>query len=333
MRPEDQLLAREQFPELNREFYVARSGPHDYIRARLRAIHLAASDSEAILNAAAEGLLVGNLKTTYPIEDSDPEVVQLTKRDFLVTESTVLFHHAGEALMRLYYAHVDRPECPRLEMARFRDFDEFKSRLAKLGKVLRTETGRSELMDVFAGQPTPSVDGVKGATADAWNAQCDGLTALLTTTADRLLRDKNLYNAAKHGLAVRSEELSVELGGERVDDQLTDVALSMSGPALHHLEVGGKRPRVQWQETTTWVSAESNLALTYLIAKWIETLMTVGRARYVRDQEKYEVPSISRELVEGAVRAGRPDGPLLPVSIGKSLLYKRPEKTRKAQGS
>jgi len=324
MRPEDQLLAPEQFPELNREFYTARSGPHDYIAARVRALYLGTSDSDAIAAAAAEGFQVGTLRSAYPIDDGDEADAEREKRaDFLVTESTVLLHHAGEALMRLYFAHVGRPDCPRIEVARLR-FDAFTKRLAKMGNTLDSEQARSELMAVFTGRSGPREDGTDGSSREFWEKQCDGLVALLTTISDFLLRDRNLYNAAKHGIAVTSEGLSFALGGEPEGDELTDVALSADGPALHYLEVTGKKPNTRWQQSSTWVSAEANLALIHLVAEQIEALMLVGRARYVRDQTTYRVRGITRERVDEAKEAGGTDSVIPMLSIGRQLMYNPP---------
>jgi hypothetical protein len=47
-------------------------------------------------------------------------------------ESTVLLHHAGETLMRLYLAHAGDAPCPWMEIARFPDSRRFKDALSRL---------------------------------------------------------------------------------------------------------------------------------------------------------------------------------------------------------
>ena len=39
------------------------------------------------------------------------------RRRYIQTEAMMIVHHASEALLRLFFAHVDHPECPWLGMA------------------------------------------------------------------------------------------------------------------------------------------------------------------------------------------------------------------------
>lgn len=146
----------------------------------------------------------------------------------------------------------------------------------------------------------------------------------MTTVVDFLSADSNLYNAAKHGLAVTPSETSMQLGAHGPgDEESTDaeIALAADGPTLQYLDVRGERSKRRWQESTTWISPESNMGLTYIIAKQIEALMNVGRARYVGDEMKYQVPPITSDMVEKTVRAGRSGEVLVVRTMGISLLY------------
>lgn len=171
--PEDRSLATEQFPGLNRVFYTSKSGPHHYIYQRLRGLFLATSDSDKIA-AAAEGFQIGTLKASFGIKDEDEaEQERKARADFLISESTVLLHHAGEALIRLYLAHLGSPECPRLEAARLRDYRSFKKRLTNLPKTLAEDESRRDLMAVFTGQH--AADAENGVDEEAWTRQCEGV--------------------------------------------------------------------------------------------------------------------------------------------------------------
>jgi hypothetical protein len=82
-----------------------------------------------------------------------------------------------------------------------------------------------------------------------------------------------VYNAAKHGLAIRAGEASFQLG----DDPL----LSASGPSLEYLEVveedDGQR---RWQRTTHWVNLDRSLAYVFMAYRLMKGLWSVASARY-----------------------------------------------------
>ena len=59
--------------------------------------------------------------------EDDESKVQLER--FQVLESTVLAHHAFEALVRLYLAHAADTTCPWIEVAAETSFGAFKSRV------------------------------------------------------------------------------------------------------------------------------------------------------------------------------------------------------------
>lgn len=314
---EDRLLAWEQFEELNRKFYTAKSQPHDYVEARLRALLLATSGSNLIAQAAAGGFQIGDLKVAFGDDSEDPKEVERERREFLVSESSVLLHHAGETLMRLFLAHVGLPKCPRLEAARLRQFWRFKKRLEEFARSLQDGETQASVMEVFTGAARR--DQLGGAIpADKWTEHRDGLVALLGTVTGILLSDGALYNAAKHGLAIMPTEAGVRFD---FGAGAPDIDLSADGSALTYLQAVDTPNGKRWQETINWVSPESNLSLTFLVSQQMKTLLRVARARYVRPGDGYQVLPITTEMVQTVMDAGWPKKPYLIKSMGEPLMY------------
>ena len=111
-------------------------------------------------------------------------------------ESVMIAHHASEALLRLFFAHVEHEECPWLGMSASTDFREFK---AKVDTVLDRGFNREQIAMVFLGGTSPT-DACINLSQDEFEDAIDGLDLLLTGCANRFLGDSFLYNAVKHGL-------------------------------------------------------------------------------------------------------------------------------------
>lgn len=321
-REEDRGLASEQFEELNRRFYNNKSGPHRYIRNRARALVLAHSDSELITQAERDGFMIGTLSIKSAGDETDEADAQ-DRENFLVTESSVLLHHAAEALLRLYFAHSGVPECPWLETARLRSFQVFKQRVDALDQFLKQPAAIADVMDVFTGWPNfeAAADGI---TQDRWDEHQAGLLRLLRTAARVLLDDANLYNAAKHGLAVLPGRASMSVGpGDlpTLDDADNFAVLSTEGESIHYLQATSGTDGMRWRETTRWISAEYNLALVHLISKQIESLLKVGRARYLQDPSGWRVEGITTAMLDRIAAAAQGTSTLGVQSASMSLLY------------
>jgi len=326
---EDRHIDPKLFPELNHSFYTSHSGPHDYINGRLRALFLAVSPSEHVAQAEASGLQIGEVGT-LPKEatriDDGGESRLRARQDYLLVESTVLLHHAAEALVRLFLAHRGEPPCPRLEAARLYRPAAFYKEADRFRDALPSNEARADLLSVFTGQGANMPEGSKGWSEDVQTSQIDGLTSLMGTAIDVLDRDGNLYNAAKHGITVAPSELLLALVDEPGSDTVGGLDISAEGPILTFLEVDREKRR--WAETSTWIFPEANIHLTYLIARQIRALMHVGRVRYVEGGPLAMIP-ISKEDVEEAARRGKPDKLIQIPSVSQGLLY-LPEADQKA---
>jgi hypothetical protein len=178
--PEDRWLVPGQFESLNREFYASKLLPDKYLGMRLRSLLLTTSEAPEIRAVSEAGFQVGpvNLKYSHADEDEDEEQARAEVDGYLLTESTVLLHHAGEVLLRLFFAHEGFPECPWLETARLRRPGVFPTRIRTLLSTLGSESTKEAIAQVFTG--CSDVDHLpEGLPAERWQEQLDGLRALL----------------------------------------------------------------------------------------------------------------------------------------------------------
>lgn len=295
VKQEDQRLAGEQFSALNKKFY--QGSPHEYFNRRLHSLLLSVADSEMTRAALAEGIRFGSLSVR-----SADSYDQVKSENYAAIESTVLFHHAAEALMRLYLAHCDLSPCPWLEVARLRNFSEFKGRLDKLSTELANDAEGDRLLDIFRGSGDPEELELP-ATSEELNADRHGLISFIRYIARRLLDEGNLYNSAKHGLAISGGNVGIEFGTESLDAPI----IAHSGPSLTYLEVvTGENNTKTWAQTIKWVRTSANLGLIHLIASQIESLWNVARARYTTEVE-FTVHPVPKRVLDSILKADMVD--------------------------
>ncbi|MFJ3439880.1 hypothetical protein ACIPM2_01670 [Streptomyces sp. NPDC086081] len=253
-------LAVEQYPDLNREFYS--SDPVTYFRNRYYLLLLAASKADQLDQLLANGVSYEGITAQSELTEPTDEDERLHQA-FLITEAEVLLHHASEALLRLYFAHEDLPECPWLEIARLTKFSEFKRRVAQLRdhSIPREHIGR-----IFLGSVPDQHD-------DERQLLIGAIERLLRIVARRTLEDAHLYNSSKHGLAVVSGPASLTITSDQ-----TGASFDSSGPSISFLELSGDRTK--WCRTTRWLPAQQSLWLTNLVITEMRALWEIARARY-----------------------------------------------------
>lgn len=266
----DDLIASEQFPEMNRSFYGTR--PWQYFRQRQRYLLLAAGAPEKLSEIGREGVKVGRLAYTLTDDADGGTEEEENRKSYLLAESEVLMHHASETLLRIYLAHEGLPECPWLNMARVRSPGEFKQRVEK--RFARSDVGanRVQLAQVFFGTDqreniTPTPD------ADAWEQGIANIESFLRHYARHFL-DPDSYNALKHGLAVQTGEAGMQLG----DGDL----IKVHGTALEFLSLRrDQHGRQRWNMTTRWIDVDKTMTFVYLATALIESIWNIARARYL----------------------------------------------------
>jgi len=108
----DRDLVREQFPEMNREFYS--TDPTRYFRTRLDSMMMVAARSDLMAKGLRESLAVG----TFKVSSSNADYASAEDLErYVTTEAVIVLHHASEVLLRLFFAHEYQPACwPRSHM-------------------------------------------------------------------------------------------------------------------------------------------------------------------------------------------------------------------------
>jgi hypothetical protein len=290
--PKGRRLDADQYPELNAVFYTA--DPAEFIKMRIESLSLMACSDEQLEPLFASDRVIGTAHF-----GSMPPPTQQARQRYVHMESVMIAHHASEALLRLFFAHVEHPECPWLGMSASTDFREYK---AKLDAALDSEFDREQIATVFLGGVSP-VDACIRLSDDEFEDAIDGLEMLLIDCANRVLGDSFVYNAVKHGVsAVAIDDDDAQVAWRSQDGEQTTLH---KGPV--HVYVHKKaspdagKNEAHWFLTMDDSNPGRELSVSVLITKALDSLWDVARRRYLG--QSGSITYISRAAVEMAVYA------------------------------
>jgi hypothetical protein len=261
-----------QFPELNAVFYTAQ--PSEFIKMRIQALTLMAAQDPFLAPAFAVSRQIGSMGfgggVVPPLD---------VRQRYVRTEAVTIVHHASEALLRLFVAHIDHPECPWLGMSASTRHGEFKD---QIDKALTDGFDRAEIANVFLGGLNPGDAGVE-MSEDEFSETIDSLEMLLVDCATRFLGDAFLYNAVKHGLtAIDLEDGEAKM--EWVSHEGKRVRMH-KGPMhvyLHRrLSPAANAAEGQWFLSLDDPNPQRDLAVTSLVSYAIDALWAVARRQHM----------------------------------------------------
>lgn len=259
------------------ERYYSRS-PALYFRQRLNNLTVCAARLPNFREALRAGIDIGDLTITvgeHEAVDSDLDDEELLA--FVTAESEVLLYHAIESMFRVYLAHAQRPECPWLRMASVSSIQDMRRAVERrFGESADEAAARAEVARCL------HLDDVdrSALTDDELRQAVDNLLGFLRGLAKRLEDDKELYNAAKHGLTMFASTAHLQF-----QEQDGTVLFAHGGPSLEYLHStpwSGDRVRErQWTAVTLWPNLVGWWALTYVASEIMNTVWTVGRRTFI----------------------------------------------------
>ncbi|MGV0043018.1 hypothetical protein ACRU13_02270 [Mycobacterium colombiense] len=290
--PDEQgrVLDPRQFPELNAVFYSA--DPSEFIKMRIDSLALMACTDEVLAPAYGSNRPIGDT-LHYP---ATPVPHPKQRHKYVRMEAVTIVHHASEALLRLYFAHIDYPECPWLGMSTSTDFVGFKK---QVDDARRTGFDHEDIAAVFLGGADPDDAGIKmgkGKFAETVEA----LERLLIECANRFLDDSFLYNAVKHGMTAIDTDAKMNwVGSNGKHIQMLDGFVH--GYLHKKLHPTATKEDGQWFLSLADSNPERDLAVATVITYALDSLWDVARRRYMGVPGR--VYCISKATVDVAIYA------------------------------
>ena len=134
-------LAYELFSELNATFYE--DDPSEYLLVKIEAVTLMLAPAEALTPAYESERVVGaSRRVGTPVPSKE------ARERYVRAECVLVLHHACETLLRLFFAHSEKQDCPWLGMSASVNFAEFKE---KVSAASRSGFDRDAVALVFLG--------------------------------------------------------------------------------------------------------------------------------------------------------------------------------------
>jgi hypothetical protein len=107
------------------------SEPWSHFRIRATGLILTGSGSEHLSRAAEEGVShMGLVSIEPPNDDLTEDEAQRHLDRHIAVDSQILLHQVAEAVLRIYFEHVDDEPCPWLATVRKRNWRVFEDRCA-----------------------------------------------------------------------------------------------------------------------------------------------------------------------------------------------------------
>ncbi|OPX12577.1 hypothetical protein [Mycobacterium sp. AT1] len=270
--PKGRRLDPGQYAELNAVFYTA--DPVEFIRMRIESLSLMASTDEQLGSLFEANRIVG----AAHFGPMPPPPLDARQR-YIRMEAVMIANHASETLLRLFFAHVEHPECPWLGMSASTNFGEYKGKVAT---ALDRGFDREAIATVFLGG-VGRVDSVVQLTDAEFEDAIDGLQLLLTDCANRVLDDAFLYNAVKHGVsAVAVDDDEAKMTWQPLNGE---PEIIHEGPTHVYLHKAASHNAAK-TEAHWWLTMEDSnpgreLSVSVLITRALGSLWDVARRRYL----------------------------------------------------
>jgi hypothetical protein len=267
--PAGPKLAYELFSELNATFYE--DDPSEYLLVKIEAVTLMLAPAEALTPAYESERVVGasrHVGTRVPSKEARDRYVR--------TECVLVLHHACETLLRLFFTHSEKQDCPWLGMAASVSFAEFK---AKVSAASRSGFGRDAVALVFLGGTDPG-DSALDVEAEEFDDTVSAWQLLLETAALTVLSESFLYNAAKHGLTIVHTDESTQMAFRPPGGDPVQLVAGSQFAYLHRPQTPGAKGGTEWWVSLTHPLPDQDIETAFLIQQAVSSLWNVARRRY-----------------------------------------------------
>jgi hypothetical protein len=264
--------------EINREFY--RQRPQEYLYRRLLSLVLMVGRPDVVADVLAEGTEVGLAKFKHPAWPVEDEA----HVDYLTQESEVLHFLTAESVLRMALAHGRQDSTsPALNLIGLKSHPQFYDAIKRCIRDADDDTLDDLIVAAVHGsdgnglQLAP-LSGDSDTEPPDLEAGRQNLRELLRHLAEYVLEPnyRDVYNAAKHGLTMRSGVTGFRIGD--TDSPVVD----QRGQSLSCFAIGPRREGEAPVDTVTvWSNASFNLGVIRLSLDVLESIWQLGRFRFV----------------------------------------------------
>lgn len=277
-------LATEQFEGLNKHFYS--NYPSEYFLNRFQELVFKLSSS------AEYAEFLNGKKFSYREVSGTIEIASVDKlQEYAKIELEELHIHCLETFMRIFISRATLSSCDWISIADLSIINYHKY----INKF--SENNFDDLNDQM-----DSVSVIKYALTGSRNGS-DGVTPEVISVwrewiveAAKKLKDIKVYNAFKHGLAVRSNISGIHV---KIDE---DLEIGEHGDVIEIIEKHDNGDRYVWQQRTEFLNCDRICVEIYLFGNLIHNMIQIGKYIFLKKEigdrwypnEKFTIAEVSR---------------------------------------
>ncbi|HMI09497.1 MAG TPA: hypothetical protein VK497_03840 [Candidatus Saccharimonadales bacterium] len=257
--------------ELNKQFY----GEYDEDYFVNKAVVLASfiADVQPMKEHLDKGFSVGKLT----VKDSDIDSKWL--EGYAKRELAINSYHAIESFFRLFFAHIENPDCPWVGVEQMQSFREFKDRIDKLIKREYFEGSHDEEVAKILLGPRELYSTLSD---EEWQKGIANAVYMLVRLGSDILNNQD-YNVYKHGAALLDTQFGFQIDDGKVigaDKQDTFMYLSSK------TEKTPDKVIKQFSRTFKFIRWEQRFTSTYLSGMLLHNMLALHKSRLRIPQPK-----------------------------------------------
>lgn len=257
--------------QLNKEFYAEYDEEYFVKKAVILASFIA--ESKPMVESLGKGYAVGKLKV-QEVDIDNSWLEGYAKRELAINS-----YHAIESFFRLFFAHIEEPDCPWIGVEQMQSFHEFKD---KVNKVVSGEYFKGEHGEAVAQILIGPREMYKSISDEEWQKGIDNTVHILVRLGSDILSNQD-YNVYKHGAALLDTQFGFKIDDGKVlgaDKQDTFMYLSSKR------ENKPEKLIVKFSKTYKFIRWEQRFANTYLAGSLLHNMLVLHKSRLKIPQPK-----------------------------------------------
>lgn len=298
-------IAKEQFQELNKEFYEGFLNEF-YTMKVINLLSLITNSEKSIKTFSEDSVEIGKIK----IDPSKEELQSTSLIKYAKAELAMSYFHCLETFLRLFLAHAKMPGCPWLELANI-SLNKYKKELEKIseGKFenLNNELNANEtIIHVFTGDTELIQENREDFIS--------GYKEWLTFAASQLLENYE-YNSFKHGLAIFPAQ-----NGLKFSNSKENLNLEAHGEVIENLVKVDDNDRKVWAKQNKFIKYDEIAAFITWFELLMQSILNVGKVRYLQTKEDIQIWQ-AHQLSPNDIREIDKDSSIRINGFTKTLIY------------
>lgn len=248
--------------EVNKTFYS--DYDEDYFVNKAIFLGSIVANPKSAKEHMGDGYSVGKLKVNN-LKITQKWLVGYAKREIVINS-----YHAIESFFRLFFAHVEEPECPWIGVEQMRSFKEFKGRIQKLLERKYFKDGHDKAVATILFGDRSSYASMSD---DDWNENVKKSVELVDRLGHDILSNHD-YNVYKHGAALLDTKYGFKLGdGKVLGADKQDAFMYLSSQT----EKTPDKLIKKFSKTFKFMRWQNRIASTYMSAQLMHNMLTLQK--------------------------------------------------------